>query len=228
MQKSQKVVIATLCVVALAGCAKGSGAPSPARTTTTASPTTAPSDPAPSASARAALPLPFKLGGVTFDGRSRAQITSALEAAGFTAENVNAQHWCDTFRAPPRITGAGTTVVCYTDHNRWASTDLHFPTHFMSFSQHAKGPGIVALMHVLAQQYGKPDIANGDLNLGPIEVEWSSLFGGRGQIKLTRGWPDQEVVLSFRNLPNYRVANAQFQQQQAAQQQQRARNALGN
>lgn len=222
MQKNHNVIIATLCAVALSGCAKSSGAHPHTNTTAAVSATPA------TASARTAAPLPFKLGGVRFDGKSRAQIASALEAAGFAAENVNAQHWCDTFHAPARITGAGETVVCYTLHNRWASTDLHYPTHFMSFSQHPKGPGIVALMHVLEHQYGKPDIANGNLSVGPIDVEWSSLFGGRGQVKLTRGWPDQQVVLSFRNLPNYKRVNAQFQQQQAAQKEQRARNALGN
>lgn len=167
-------------------------------------------------------PLPFPLLGVHFDDRSRAAITADLEQAGLHPGKPDSP-WCDWFSqgtAAAQLPGVGTVKVCYTAAGAWAETDVIYPGE-SSFDDPPQGhaPGLLSLAQDVTAKYGPPATAQGDAEVGPVEMVWH--VAGGGEVALLRQFPVRTLTLAMLDLPR-KLQMAQ-EAQAAAQAEQAAR-----
>lgn len=143
---------------------------------------------------------PLTVFGISFRGRSRSEITSALKGLGLNPFSIGPKHWCDYWgqgSAVKRFPGLAFLRVCYTEQGVWASTTLDYANSAgivsLEFPEAAKRlesansimvrgnalePTFSGLVTSITRKYGKPAWANRDVKDKNIDSAIWALSSG--------------------------------------------------
>jgi len=153
--------------------------------------------------------------GVTLNTATRNEARSTMKAQGAIAKREDDRYWYDLYDPSSLLQGASQLSVGYSIRtNKLAFVQYEFPA-FME-TEKVKEVG-----DMVAQKYGHPSSATGNIGLGPVEYDWN--LNGGVKLTVSRDWPDTTVYMTYQIPAAFKQMQAEMAENNKEQKQQSAK-----